>query len=154
MSYAHGHGIYSTFGLIFMFLMYSTFSNIFDELHFIKSLEKDVRIVKEIPKELESLPRARKHFTSWAGLGYYEEMTVLWKEYQASYFHLFFILLRASIQKHVHFAISRMRYWNTSSLLSYGRILICLVIKMLDSMVMCYLLGKVKFSYGRILICS
>ncbi|XP_047972217.1 O-fucosyltransferase 38-like isoform X2 [Salvia hispanica] len=60
----------------------STFSNIFDELHFIKSLEKDVRIVKEIPKELESLPRARKHFTSWAGLGYYEEMTVLWKEYQ------------------------------------------------------------------------
>ncbi|XP_042001487.1 O-fucosyltransferase 38-like isoform X2 [Salvia splendens] len=60
----------------------STFSNIFDESHFIKSLEKDVRIVKEIPKELESLPRARKHFTSWAGLGYYEEMTVLWKEYQ------------------------------------------------------------------------
>ncbi|KAL1553269.1 O-fucosyltransferase 38, variant 2 [Salvia divinorum] len=60
----------------------STFSNIFDEPHFIKSLGKDVRIVKEIPKELESLPRARKHFSSWAGLGYYEEMTVLWKEYQ------------------------------------------------------------------------
>ncbi|XP_057791684.1 O-fucosyltransferase 38 isoform X2 [Salvia miltiorrhiza] len=60
----------------------STFSNIFDELHFIKSLEKDVRIVKELPKEVESLPRARKHFTSWAGLSYYEEMTALWKEYQ------------------------------------------------------------------------
>ncbi|XP_047965589.1 O-fucosyltransferase 38-like isoform X2 [Salvia hispanica] len=60
----------------------STFSNIFDETHFIKSLEKDVRIVKRLPKELESLPRARKHFTSWGGLGYYEEMTTLWKEYQ------------------------------------------------------------------------
>ncbi|XP_042033440.1 O-fucosyltransferase 38-like [Salvia splendens] len=60
----------------------STFSNIFDETHFIKSLEKDVRIVKKLPKELESLPRARKHFTSWGGLGYYEEMTTLWKEYQ------------------------------------------------------------------------
>ncbi|KAL1531540.1 O-fucosyltransferase 38 [Salvia divinorum] len=60
----------------------STFSNIFDETHFIKSLEKDVRIVKELPKELESLPRARKHFTSWGSLGYYEEMTTLWKEYQ------------------------------------------------------------------------
>lgn len=60
----------------------STFFNIFDEPHFIKSLQEDVRIVKEIPKELESLPRARKHFTSWAGLSYYEEMMGLWKEYQ------------------------------------------------------------------------
>ncbi|KAL8528925.1 hypothetical protein ACS0TY_006408 [Phlomoides rotata] len=60
----------------------STFSNIFDELHFIKSLQEDVRILKEVPKEIESLPRARKHFTSWSGVGYYEEMTALWKEYQ------------------------------------------------------------------------
>ncbi|KAL0431139.1 UNVERIFIED_CONTAM: O-fucosyltransferase 38 [Sesamum radiatum] len=60
----------------------STFSDIFDEVHFIKSLQQDVRIVKELPKELESLPRARKHFTSWAGLSYYEEMTELWKDYQ------------------------------------------------------------------------
>ncbi|KAL0381348.1 UNVERIFIED_CONTAM: O-fucosyltransferase 38 [Sesamum angustifolium] len=60
----------------------STFSDIFDEVHFIESLQHDVRIVKELPKELESLPRARKHFTSWAGLSYYEEMTELWKDYQ------------------------------------------------------------------------
>ncbi|KAK6152992.1 hypothetical protein DH2020_012631 [Rehmannia glutinosa] len=52
----------------------STFSNIFDELHFIKSLRQDVRIVKELPKELESLPRARKHFTLWK----YQPMVILW----------------------------------------------------------------------------
>ncbi|KAM7523522.1 hypothetical protein LguiA_013424 [Lonicera macranthoides] len=60
----------------------STFSDIFDELHFITSLKEDVRIVKELPKELQSVPRARKHFTSWSGVGYYEEMTQLWKDYQ------------------------------------------------------------------------
>ncbi|KAL6521461.1 O-fucosyltransferase 38 [Orobanche gracilis] len=60
----------------------STFSNIFDELHFIKSLQQDVRILSELPKEVESLPRARKHFTLWSGVNYYEEMTELWKEYQ------------------------------------------------------------------------
>ncbi|KAM3200726.1 O-fucosyltransferase 38 isoform X1 [Capsicum annuum] len=60
----------------------STFSDIFDENHFIKALRGDVRIIKELPKEIESLPRARKHFTSWSGVGYYEEMTQLWKEHQ------------------------------------------------------------------------
>ncbi|XP_010520421.1 PREDICTED: uncharacterized protein At1g04910 isoform X2 [Tarenaya hassleriana] len=60
----------------------STFSDIFDELHFIKTLERDVKIIKQLPKEVESLPRARKHFTSWSGVGYYEEMTHLWKEYK------------------------------------------------------------------------
>lgn len=60
----------------------STFSDIFDELHFIESLERDIRIVKELPKNLETVARARKHFTSWSGVGYYEEMKQLWKEYQ------------------------------------------------------------------------
>ncbi|XP_034892849.1 O-fucosyltransferase 38 isoform X3 [Populus alba] len=60
----------------------STFSDIFDELHFITTLQDDVRIVKALPKELESIPRARKHFTSWSGMGYYEEMARLWKDYQ------------------------------------------------------------------------
>ncbi|XP_023003568.1 O-fucosyltransferase 38 isoform X1 [Cucurbita maxima] len=60
----------------------STFSDIFDEHHFIKTLRSDIKIVKELPKELESIPHARKHFTSWAGFGYYEEMTRLWKDYQ------------------------------------------------------------------------
>lgn len=62
--------------------MCSTFADIFDEDHFIKTLQGDLRIVRELPKELESLPRARKHFTSWSGVGYYEEMMQLWKEYQ------------------------------------------------------------------------
>lgn len=101
-SYAPLH--YYKFGLICMVLICSTFSNIFDETHFIKSLEGDVKIVKELPKEVESLPRARKHFTSWAGLSYYEEMTGLWKEYQASYLLLFFIsILGVSAQKYIHF---------------------------------------------------
>ncbi|KAG6721582.1 hypothetical protein I3842_03G118400 [Carya illinoinensis] len=60
----------------------STFSDIFDELHFIEALKGDIRVVKELPKKLETIPRARKHFTSWSGMGYYEERTQLWKEYQ------------------------------------------------------------------------
>ncbi|KAG9457265.1 hypothetical protein H6P81_001773 [Aristolochia fimbriata] len=60
----------------------STFSDVFDEQHFITTLEGDVRIVKGLPKELESAPRARKHFTSWSSMGYYEEMARLWKDYQ------------------------------------------------------------------------
>ncbi|KAL5555542.1 hypothetical protein UlMin_037778 [Ulmus minor] len=60
----------------------SIFSDIFDELHFIETLRRDVQIVEELPKLLEKSPRARKHFTSWSSVGYYEEMTQLWKEYQ------------------------------------------------------------------------
>ncbi|CAH2043499.1 unnamed protein product [Thlaspi arvense] len=47
-----------------------------------RSLRRDVKIIKKLPKEVESLPRARKHFTSWSSVGYYEEMTHLWKEYK------------------------------------------------------------------------
>ncbi|CBI37547.3 O-fucosyltransferase 38 isoform X1 [Vitis vinifera] len=60
----------------------STFADIFDELHFMTTLQGDVRIVKELPRQLESVPRARKHFTSWSSMGYYQEMTHLWEEYQ------------------------------------------------------------------------
>ncbi|XP_077214254.1 O-fucosyltransferase family protein isoform X2 [Tasmannia lanceolata] len=60
----------------------STFSDIFDELHFIRTLQGDVRIVKQLPKELGSVPRARKHFTTWSGMSYYVEMARLWKDYQ------------------------------------------------------------------------
>ncbi|MED6144006.1 O-fucosyltransferase 38 [Stylosanthes scabra] len=60
----------------------SVFSDVFDEHHFIDSLKGDIRIVKELPKNLEAGPRARKHFTSWSGVGYYEEMKRLWNEYQ------------------------------------------------------------------------
>ncbi|XP_038707761.1 O-fucosyltransferase 38 isoform X2 [Tripterygium wilfordii] len=60
----------------------STFSDIFDDRHFIETLQGDVRIVKQLPKELDSAPRARKHFTSWSGLGYYKDMMQLWDNYQ------------------------------------------------------------------------
>lgn len=98
------------FCLIFMVYIRSTFSNIFDEPHFIKSLQEDVRIVKEIPKELEPLPRARKHFSSWASMSYYEDMAGLWKEYKASYLHLSFIsLLGDSILKSISFTNTIMK---------------------------------------------
>lgn len=60
----------------------STFSDIFDETHFIEALKGDIRVARELPKELESIPRARKHFSSWASMGYYEEMRRLWNEFQ------------------------------------------------------------------------
>lgn len=60
----------------------STFTDIFDERHFISTLRGDVRIVKQLPKELESASRARKHFTTWSSMSYYEEMTHLWRDYQ------------------------------------------------------------------------
>ncbi|CAI0428199.1 unnamed protein product [Linum tenue] len=60
----------------------STFPDIFDELHFITSLKDDVKIVKELPKDLQAIPHARKHFTSWSSLGYYEEMAHIWNDFQ------------------------------------------------------------------------
>ncbi|XP_071693218.1 O-fucosyltransferase 38 [Rutidosis leptorrhynchoides] len=60
----------------------SLFSDIFDENYFIDSLKRDVRVVKKLPPEVVSVPRVRKHFTSWGSLGYYEEMTKLWDEYK------------------------------------------------------------------------
>ncbi|KAK9670592.1 hypothetical protein RND81_13G211500 [Saponaria officinalis] len=60
----------------------SVFADIFDEFHFVKSLQQDVKIVKELPKHLESVPRARKHFGLWSGISYYENMTHLWRDYQ------------------------------------------------------------------------
>ena len=68
--------------------VHSVFSDIFDERHFIESLKGDIRIVKELPKNLEAAPRARKHFTSWSGVGYYEEMKRLWNDYQVLKFIL------------------------------------------------------------------
>lgn len=56
------------------------------------TLQGDVRIVKELPRQLESVPRARKHFTSWSSMGYYQEMTHLWEEYQVFFLLLFFSL--------------------------------------------------------------
>lgn len=79
--------------IIYLFIgcVHSVFSDIFDELHFIESLKGDIRVVKELPNNLEAVPRARKHFTSWSGVGYYQEMTGLWNEYQVFKFFLDFL---------------------------------------------------------------
>lgn len=66
----------------FIYLFCSSFSDIFDELHFITSLRGDLRVVRELPKELRSVPRARKHFTSWSGMTYYQDMVESLKDYQ------------------------------------------------------------------------
>ncbi|GJM87826.1 hypothetical protein PR202_ga03820 [Eleusine coracana subsp. coracana] len=64
----------------------STFKDIFDDTHFIKALEGDVRIVSDLSENLLSAPRARKHFTSWASASYYEEMKELWKDNKVLFF--------------------------------------------------------------------
>lgn len=65
--------------------MYSLFSDVFDEPYFIKALEGDVRIIKELPKQLASVPRVRKHFTTWGSYEYYQELTALFKDSQVIY---------------------------------------------------------------------
>lgn len=86
----------------------STFSDIFDEVHFITTLQGDLRIVRELPKELESVPRARKHFTSWSGMGYYEEMRHLWKDYRV--LHCFWFTLFNMNNLHFPFGMSLILY--------------------------------------------
>lgn len=82
-------------------LMCSTFEDIFDEAYFIESLKGDVQVVRGLPKELESVPRARKHFTSWSGAGYYEEMARLFKDYKVSNYCEFFLNLPQSIENNL-----------------------------------------------------
>ncbi|VAH49203.1 hypothetical protein VPH35_030057 [Triticum aestivum] len=60
----------------------STFKDIFNEPGFIKALEGDVHIVSDLPESLQSAPRARKHFTSWSGASYYEDVKELWKDHK------------------------------------------------------------------------
>ncbi|KAH7287779.1 hypothetical protein KP509_32G074000 [Ceratopteris richardii] len=61
----------------------STFSDVFDEEYFIKSLEKDIPIVRKLPKELSTALKAHKNFRSWSSAAYYqEEITRLWDDYK------------------------------------------------------------------------
>nr|XP_019710126.1 O-fucosyltransferase 7 isoform X1 [Elaeis guineensis] len=61
----------------------SNFSDVFDEEYFIQSLANDVKIIKKLPKELAMATKAVKYFTSWSGVGYYQdEISRLWDDYQ------------------------------------------------------------------------
>ncbi|PQQ14323.1 uncharacterized protein Pyn_07914 [Prunus yedoensis var. nudiflora] len=61
----------------------SNFSNVFDEDHFINALANDIKIIKKLPKELATVPRAVKLFRSWSGMNYYQdEIARLWEEYE------------------------------------------------------------------------
>ncbi|KAI5078332.1 hypothetical protein GOP47_0006003 [Adiantum capillus-veneris] len=61
----------------------STFSDVFDEEYFMTSLENDISVVKKLPKEFLSAPKAHKHFRSWSNAKYYhEEIAQLWEDYK------------------------------------------------------------------------
>ncbi|XP_034675998.1 O-fucosyltransferase 7 isoform X3 [Vitis riparia] len=61
----------------------SNFSDVFDEDHFISALAYDVKVIKKLPKELATAPRAVKHFRSWSGIDYYQnEIASMWADYQ------------------------------------------------------------------------
>ncbi|KAL0553183.1 hypothetical protein IC582_007071 [Cucumis melo] len=61
----------------------SNFSDIFDEDHFINALSNDVKVIKKLPKEFATIPRAVKHFRSWSGIDYYrDEIASMWKDHR------------------------------------------------------------------------
>ncbi|KAJ9673904.1 hypothetical protein PVL29_023447 [Vitis rotundifolia] len=61
----------------------SNFSDVFDEDYFISALAYDVKVIKKLPKELATAPRAVKHFRSWSGIDYYQnEIASMWADYQ------------------------------------------------------------------------
>ncbi|KAL9270589.1 O-fucosyltransferase 7-like protein [Drosera capensis] len=61
----------------------SNFADVFDEEHFINALAHDVKVIKKLPPELSTIPKAVKHFRSWSGVDYYEsEIASLWAEHQ------------------------------------------------------------------------
>ncbi|CAN0877312.1 O-fucosyltransferase 7 [Linum grandiflorum] len=60
----------------------SNFSDVFDEKYFISSLASDVRVVRKLPREIVHVTKAVKHFKSWSGMDYYQEVASLWNEYK------------------------------------------------------------------------
>ncbi|CAN1331872.1 O-fucosyltransferase 7 [Linum perenne] len=60
----------------------SNFSDVFDEKYFISSLASDVRVVRKLPREMMRVTKAVKHFKSWSGMDYYQEVASLWDEYK------------------------------------------------------------------------
>lgn len=73
---------------LFVFI-FSNFSDVFDEDHFISALAKDIKVIKKLPKELASATKVVRHFRSWSGMDYYEEeIATLWEEYQVFLLHL------------------------------------------------------------------
>ena len=68
---------------ILFVLIFSNFSDVFDEDHFINALANDVKVIKKLPKELATATKIVKHFRSWSAKDYYEqEIATLWDEYQ------------------------------------------------------------------------
>ncbi|GAB4844997.1 O-fucosyltransferase 7 [Ancistrocladus abbreviatus] len=61
----------------------SNFKDVFDEDHFINALANDVKVIKKLPEELATQPKAVKHFKSWSGLDYYQDkIATMWEDYR------------------------------------------------------------------------
>lgn len=61
----------------------SNFSDIFDVEHFIDALKGDVHVVKSLPQEYLSSPKAGKQFQSWSNVKYYEDVIApVWRDYK------------------------------------------------------------------------
>uniref|UniRef100_M8D929 O-fucosyltransferase family protein n=1 Tax=Aegilops tauschii TaxID=37682 RepID=M8D929_AEGTA len=61
----------------------SNFSDVFDEEHFIRYLANDVKVEKNLPKELVKAPKSVRYFKSWSGVDYYQnEISPLWEHRQ------------------------------------------------------------------------
>ncbi|CAK9859271.1 unnamed protein product [Sphagnum jensenii] len=61
----------------------SNFADVFDVDYFIDALKGDVNVVKTLPSELVSAPKAVKQFQSWSNIKYYQEsIAPLWREYK------------------------------------------------------------------------
>ncbi|XP_078444263.1 O-fucosyltransferase 7-like isoform X1 [Wolffia australiana] len=61
----------------------SNFSDVFDEEHFVRSLRKDIKIVRKLPNELITRLKAVTYFRSWSNQEYYtDEISQLWNSHQ------------------------------------------------------------------------
>lgn len=66
-----------------VFFLCSNFADVFDVDYFIDALKGDVNVVKTLPTELVSAPKAVKQFQSWSNIKYYQEsIAPLWREYK------------------------------------------------------------------------
>ncbi|EPS58265.1 hypothetical protein M569_16550, partial [Genlisea aurea] len=60
----------------------STFSDVFDENHFINSLVNDVKVIKKLPKKASNSAQLAMSFRSWSGADYYEQVVArMWDKY-------------------------------------------------------------------------
>lgn len=125
----------------------SNFSDIFDVDHFIEALRGDVHVVKSLPREFSSVPKASKQFQSWSHVKYYEDtIGPFFKEYKVTSSAISDISLRVSFRSMLHFS-SRHSSRNFVSTCVIARTcdqLLCFLLFLLGNY-LCYIFKKLKF---------